>query len=71
MSHLTLWLWSTQLKSHLAKTGGHCRRKSGDYFFCTSHDPKINKSHDSGGEGGGLGPSVGEGRFPHPKSQSL
>ena len=33
MSHVTQWLWSTQLKSRLAKIGGHCPSDGGDIAF--------------------------------------
>ena len=37
-----------QLKSHLAKIGGHCSSKGGDKaFFYISRDHMINESRDS------------------------
>lgn len=30
---MTKWLWSTHLKSGLAKTGGHSTCEGGDNFF--------------------------------------
>ena len=51
MSHVTRWLRSTQLMSHLAKIGGHCLRKVGDKaFFGISPDHMIIESCDSMGE---------------------
>ena len=51
MSYVTRWLWSTQLKSHLAKIGGHFPSEGGDKaFFKKSRDYMINKSSDSMGE---------------------
>ena len=47
MSHVARWLWSTQLKSHLAKIGGHCPSEGGDKVFLISRDYMINKSRDS------------------------
>ena len=48
MSHGTRWLWSTRLKSHLAKIGGHCPSEDGDKgFFLISRDHLINESRDS------------------------
>ena len=48
MSHVKLWLWSTQLKSHLAKIGGNCPNEGGDkaFFFLISRDHTINESCD-------------------------
>ena len=40
-----------QLKSRLAKFGGHCPSEGGDKaFFSISHDHMINEPHDSVGE---------------------
>ena len=51
MSHVTRWLRLTQLKSHLAKIGGHCPSEGGDKaFFCISRDYMISESRDSVGE---------------------
>ena len=51
MSHVTQWLWSTGLKSHLAEIGDHFPSLGGDEaFFCISRDHMINESHDSVGE---------------------
>ena len=37
--------WLTQVKSHLAKSGGHCPSEDGDKaFFCLSRDHIINES---------------------------
>ena len=48
MSHATRWLWSTQLKSHLAKIGDHCPSEGGEKsFLLISHDHMINESRDS------------------------
>ena len=33
MSHVTRWLWSTRLQSHLAKIGGHCPSEGADKVF--------------------------------------
>ena len=30
---VTRWLWSTRLKSHLAKIGDHCPSEGGDEVF--------------------------------------
>ena len=37
MSHVTRWLRLTQLKSHLAKIGGHYPSKGGDKAFFAYH----------------------------------
>ena len=51
MSHVTRWMWSTQIKSQLAKIGGHCPSTGGDKaFFKKSRDHMINLSQDSVGE---------------------
>ena len=52
MSHVTRWLWSTQLKSHLAKIGDHCPSEDGDkaFFFNITCDQMINESRDSVGQ---------------------
>ena len=51
MGHVTGWLWSTQLKSHLAKIGGHCPGEGGDKaLFCISCEYMINESRDLMGE---------------------
>ena len=51
MSQVTRWLWTTQLKSYLAKIGGHCSREGGDKaFYSISRDHMINESRDSVGE---------------------
>ena len=42
MSHVTWWLWSIQLKSHLAKIGGHCPSEGRDKTFFMN----IRWSHD-------------------------
>ena len=48
MSHVTRWLWSTQLK---LKIGGHCPSEGGDKAFLKkSRDHMINESRDSVGE---------------------
>ena len=47
MSHVTRWLWSTRLKSHLAKIGGHCHNEGGDKVLLISRDHMINKSRES------------------------
>ena len=48
MSHVTRWLWSTRLKLHLAKIGGHCPNEGGDIkFFLILRDQMINESHGS------------------------
>ena len=47
MSHVKLWLWSTLLKSHLAKIGGNCPNEGGDKaFFLISRDHTISESCD-------------------------
>ena len=46
MSHMARWLWSTQHKSHLAKSGD-CPSEGGDKVFLTSCDYMINESRDS------------------------
>ena len=33
MSYVTGWLWSTQLKSHLAKIVGYCPTEARDIAF--------------------------------------
>ena len=43
---LLILSWSTQFKSHLAKTGGHCPSKGGDNFFYMSRDHRVNESRD-------------------------
>ena len=51
MSHVTRWLWSTQLESQLAKIGGHCPSDSGDKAFLRkSRDHTVNESCDWLGE---------------------
>ena len=51
MDHLTRWLWSSQLKSQLAKIGSHCPSKGRDKTFLEkSRDHMINGSRDSVGE---------------------
>ena len=51
MSRVNRWLWSTQLKSQLAKIGGRCPNEGEDKaFFCISYDYMINESRDSVGE---------------------
>ena len=53
-------LWSTQLKSHVAKIGGHCPSEGGHQaFFCISRNHMITESSDLVGE------------IPDPKSQKL
>ena len=47
MSHMTRLLWSTRLKSHVARIGGHCPSEGGDKFFLISRDHIINESRDS------------------------
>ena len=48
--HVTWWLWSTQLKSHLANIGDHCPSKSGDKAFLRSRDHMINVTWLSGSD---------------------
>ena len=44
MSHVTRWLWSTQLKSQLAKIGGHCPSEDEDKTFSKKlHDHMTNE----------------------------
>ena len=50
MSQVTRWLWSTQLKSHLAKIGDHCPSEGRDKAFLISRDQIINESRDSVGQ---------------------
>ena len=51
MSQVTRWLWSTQLKSQLAKIYGHGPSKGGDKAFLKkSRDQMINGSRESVGE---------------------
>ena len=48
MSHVTQWFWSSQLKSHIVKIGGHCPNEGKDKdFFCISRDHMINESRES------------------------
>ena len=48
MSHVTRWLWSTQLKSQLAKIGGHCPSEGEDETFSKKlHDHVTNESRDT------------------------
>ena len=48
MSHATRWLWSTQLKSHLAKIGDRWPGEGGEKsFLLISRDHMINESRDS------------------------
>ena len=47
-SDVTQWLWSTWLRSHLAKIGGHCPSEGADKaLFLISRDHMINESGDS------------------------
>ena len=47
MSHVTRWLWSTQLKLQLAKIGGHCPSEGGDKAFLRkSRDHTVNESRE-------------------------
>ena len=51
MGHLTRWMWSSQLKSQLAKIGSHCPSKGIDKASLKkSRDHMINGSRDSVGE---------------------
>ena len=51
MSHVTRWLWSTQLKSQLVKIGGHCPGEGGDKASLKkSRDRMISVSRESVGE---------------------
>ena len=51
MGHLTQWLWSSQLKSQLAKIGSHCPSKRRDKdFLKKSRDHVINRLRDAVGE---------------------
>ena len=56
----TRWLWSTQLKSHLARTGGHCPSEGEDKTFFKYHGITLSMCHVTRWV-----------RFPHPKSQIL
>ena len=47
MSHVTRWLWSTQLKSQLVEIDGHCPSQAEISFFRISPDHMINESRDS------------------------
>ena len=58
MSHVTRWLWSTQIKSHLAKIGDHCPSEGGDRAFFAYHMIIWLISHVTRWV-----------RYPHPKSQ--
>ena len=60
MSHVTGWLQSTQLKSHLAKIGSHFTRESGNKGFFAYHVITWSMSH--------VTRSV---RYPHPNAQKL
>ena len=51
MGHVTRWLWSAQLKSHLGEIGGHCADEGGNKaLFCISRDYMINESRHLVGE---------------------
>ena len=43
MIYVTRWLWSTQLKSHLAKIGSDCPSEGGDKDFLISHDNWVSR----------------------------